>query len=103
MLNESLQQLTDILNGRGFKVSFVNSDDEIKETGFYFFKRENVLGIEHLGIDHWSKAASNKFKVANEHGFYSDGFISMTDAEDIEVFLNRMQVWYEWLKRNNQL
>ena len=102
MLSESLKTLTDILSGRGFKVSFVNSDSEIKEKGFYFFKRDDSLGIEHIGIDHWSEAASNKMKVANEHGLYSDGFISMTDAEDIDVFLNRMEVWQDWLKRNNK-
>jgi len=100
MSNESLHKLMDILSGRGIEVSLVNSDSEITKDGFYFLMREDTQGIDQLGIDHWSKAASHKLKVANEHGLYSDGFISMADAEDIEVFLDRMEVWNNWLNRN---
>lgn len=99
MLKESLQTVMDILNGREIKVSFINSDSEIKEDGFYFVVKNDTIG-ERLGIDHWSIAATNKLKVANDHGLYCDGFISLTDAEDIDVFINRIQIWSDCLKSN---
>jgi len=97
MLDASLMKLMDILSGHGIEVNVIESDADIKDDGFYFFARS-----EHdIGIEHWSKAAAHKMKVANDHGLYCDGFISLIDCEDIDVFCNRMIVWNNAVKNSH--
>lgn len=96
MLEDSLKKLTDILSGHGIDLNIVDDDSEIEKDGFYFFSDNG----NELGIDHWSKAAGNKMKVANLHGLYRDGFVSISDCEDIKVLIDRIVIWDEWIKRN---
>ena len=85
-----LEEIINILNGRGFEIQIVDDPEEITEDGYYHIEGEGMV------IGHWSMAAANYMKVANDHGFYRDGFREFTDFEDADAIAEFLTVWNKW-------